>query len=56
MYAAVEADASSLTRRLAGTFEPTPDLYEAAAYAGELNERPARDARDARARLTVTPS
>jgi AcrR family transcriptional regulator len=39
MEAAVEADASSLTRRLAGTFAPTPELYAAAAYAGELNVR-----------------
>lgn len=39
MAAAVEADASSLTRRLAGTFRPTPELYAAAAYAGELNVR-----------------
>jgi AcrR family transcriptional regulator len=39
MEAAVEADASSLTRRLAGTFTPTPELYAAAAHAGELNVR-----------------
>jgi AcrR family transcriptional regulator len=39
MRAAVEADASSLTRRLAGTFRPTPELYAAAAHAGELNVR-----------------
>jgi AcrR family transcriptional regulator len=38
MRAAVDADASSLTQRLAGTFEPTPELYAAAARAGELNE------------------
>lgn len=38
MRAAVDADASSLTVRLAGTFTPTPELYEAAAYAGALNE------------------
>jgi AcrR family transcriptional regulator len=37
MHREVDADASSLTRRLAGTFTPTPDLYEAAARAGELN-------------------
>ncbi len=37
MRAAVEADASSLTRRLAGTFSPTPELYAAAARARELN-------------------
>jgi AcrR family transcriptional regulator len=37
MRAAVEADASSLTVRLAGTFTPTEDLYRAAARAGELN-------------------
>ena len=39
MHREVEADASSLTRRLAGTFTPTPDLYAAAARAGELNVR-----------------
>jgi AcrR family transcriptional regulator len=39
MRAAVDADASSLTQRLAGTFEPTPELYAAAARAGELNEQ-----------------
>jgi AcrR family transcriptional regulator len=38
MRAAVDADASSLTVRLAGTFTPTPELYAAAARAGELNE------------------
>ena len=37
MRAAVDADASSLTVRLAGTFTPTVDLYRAAAHAGELN-------------------
>jgi AcrR family transcriptional regulator len=37
MHREVDADASSLTRRLAGTFTPTADLYEAAARAGELN-------------------
>jgi AcrR family transcriptional regulator len=37
MHREVDADASSLTQRLAGTFTPTPDLYEAAARAGELN-------------------
>lgn len=37
MRAAVDADASSLTRRLAGTFTPTEALYEAASRAGELN-------------------
>lgn len=37
MRAAVEADASSLTVRLAGTFTPTEDLYRAAARAGDLN-------------------
>src|SRR3954470_12899355 len=31
------ADAATLTQRLAGTFEPSEDLYRAAAYAGELN-------------------
>src|SRR3954451_13198180 len=37
MRAAVAADASSLTVRLAGTFTPTPELYEAAAHAGRRN-------------------
>jgi AcrR family transcriptional regulator len=37
MHREVDADASSLTARLAGTFTPTPDLYAAAARAGELN-------------------
>jgi hypothetical protein len=37
MHREVDADASSLTSRLAGTFTPTPELYEAAARAGELN-------------------
>jgi len=39
MHREVDADASSLTQRLAGTFTPTPDLYAAAARAGELNVR-----------------
>ena len=39
MHREVDADASSLTSRLAGTFTPTPDLYAAAARAGELNLR-----------------
>ena len=37
MRAAVEADASTLTQRLAGTFVPTPALYAAAEEAGRLN-------------------
>ncbi len=37
LRAAVDADASSLTVRLAGTFTPTPELYEAAAHAGRRN-------------------
>jgi AcrR family transcriptional regulator len=37
MRRAVDADASSLTVRLAGTFAPTPELYAAAAHAGDLN-------------------
>src|SRR3954449_48825 len=37
MRAAVDADVSSLTQRLAGTFTPTPELYAAADRAGELN-------------------
>jgi len=39
MAGVVAADAASLTQRLAGTFEPTEDLYRAAAYAGELNRK-----------------
>jgi AcrR family transcriptional regulator len=39
MQRVVAADAASLTQRLAGTFEPSEDLYRAAAYAGELNEK-----------------
>ena len=39
MHREVDADASSLTQRLAGTFTPTPGLYAAAARAGELNVR-----------------
>jgi AcrR family transcriptional regulator len=49
MHAAVDADASGLTVRLAGTFTPTPELYEAAARAGELNERLWRRLRRAKA-------
>jgi AcrR family transcriptional regulator len=37
MRRAVDADASSLTQRLAGTFTPTRELERAAAHAGELN-------------------
>src|SRR3954452_10845816 len=39
MQRVVEADAASLTQKLAGTFEPSEDLYRAAAYAGDLNEK-----------------
>jgi AcrR family transcriptional regulator len=39
MQRVVAADAASLTQKLAGTFEPTDDLYRAATYAGELNEK-----------------
>jgi AcrR family transcriptional regulator len=39
MQRVVAADAASLTQRLAGTFEPSEDLYRAATYAGELNEK-----------------
>ena len=39
MERVVAADAASLTQRLAGTFEPNEDLYRAATYAGELNEK-----------------
>lgn len=35
----VEANTNSLTLRLAGTFEPTEELYREAARAQELNER-----------------
>jgi AcrR family transcriptional regulator len=37
MRRAVEADSNSLTLRLAGTFTPTPDLYEMADHAQRLN-------------------
>jgi AcrR family transcriptional regulator len=37
MEKAVDAGASGLTIRLAGTFTPTPDLYAAAERAGRLN-------------------
>src|SRR3954469_6478379 len=37
MQRVVSADAATLTQRLAGTFEPSEDLYRAASYAGELN-------------------
>jgi AcrR family transcriptional regulator len=37
MENAVDAGASSLTIRLAGTFTPTPELYAAAEHAGRLN-------------------
>lgn len=47
MHAEVEADASSLTQRLAGTFEPTQELYALAARAGELNVRIFERTRDA---------
>jgi AcrR family transcriptional regulator len=39
MRRVVDADAASLTQRLAGTFQPSDDLYRAAAYAGELNQK-----------------
>ena len=39
MRRAVDADSSALTVRLAGTFQPTEDLYREAARAQELNER-----------------
>lgn len=39
MQRVVEADAASLTQRLAGTFVPSEDLYRAAGYAGELNRK-----------------
>jgi AcrR family transcriptional regulator len=39
MRRAVEADSNSLTLRLAGTFTPTPELFEMAEHAQELNRR-----------------
>lgn len=39
MRRAVDADSSALTLRLAGTFQPTEELYREAARAQELNER-----------------
>jgi AcrR family transcriptional regulator len=39
MQRVVAADAASLTQKLAGTFQPSDDLYRAAAYAGELNQK-----------------
>ncbi len=38
LHALVDADTNSLTQRLAGTFTPTPELFEAAVRAGELNQ------------------
>ncbi|MFK4085889.1 TetR/AcrR family transcriptional regulator [Kribbella sp. NPDC020789] len=38
LHALVDADTNSLTQRLAGTFTPTPELFETAARAGELNQ------------------
>jgi AcrR family transcriptional regulator len=43
----VDIGAASLTRRLAGTFTPTPELYAAAARAGELNVEIVRRAHEA---------
>src|SRR3712207_5882447 len=43
----VEIGAGSLTLRLAGTFPPTPELYAAAARAGERNVELVRRAHDA---------
>jgi hypothetical protein len=37
MERVVAVDAASLTQRLAGSFQPSQDLYRAASYAGELN-------------------
>jgi AcrR family transcriptional regulator len=39
MECAVDAESSALTVRLAGTFEPSEQLYREAARAGELNDR-----------------
>jgi AcrR family transcriptional regulator len=47
MRAAVDADASALTQRLAGTFTPTAVLYAAAERAGELNRALFARVRDA---------
>jgi AcrR family transcriptional regulator len=47
MQRVVAADAASLTQRLAGSFEPSEDLYRAAAYAGELNTKVFERARQA---------
>jgi AcrR family transcriptional regulator len=38
MQRAVDAESSALTVRLAGTFEPSEELYRESARAGELNE------------------
>ena len=38
LHALVDADTNSLTQRLAGTFTPTPDLWQDAARAAELNQ------------------
>jgi AcrR family transcriptional regulator len=43
----VDLGAASLTRQLAGTFTPTPELFAAAARAGELNVEIVRRAHDA---------
>jgi len=43
----VALGAASLTRQLAGTFTPTPELYAAAARGGELNVEIVRRAHDA---------
>ena len=47
MQRVVAADAASLTQKLAGTFEPSDDLYRAAGYAGELNEKVFKRAQEA---------
>ena len=38
LHALVDADTNSLTQRLAGTFTPTPDLWQDSARAAELNQ------------------
>lgn len=38
LHAVIDADTNSLTQRLAGTFTPTPDLWQDAARAAELNQ------------------
>ncbi|MGB3443982.1 MAG: TetR/AcrR family transcriptional regulator [Actinophytocola sp.] len=39
MREVVDADTHSITNALAGTFTPSPELYEMSKWSGELNER-----------------